>query len=177
MKIDSRQKLLLIVTAAVLVVFFGDKVVFTRLTGLWNRRAEEVVKLRNQIERGNRLIADEANIRARWASMRTNTLPTDQSLAQEQALKAVENWSQESGASMNGFTTQWKTDADDHQTLICRVDASGSLWALARFIYDIESGPVALKLESLDLSSRDNTGQQLNLALQISGLVLTPQQK
>jgi hypothetical protein len=106
--------------------------------------------------------------------MRTNTLPNNQSLAQEQVLKALVNWSQESGVSINGNTPQWKSDADEFKTLVCRVDASGSLWTLSRFLYDIEKGPLGLKLESLDLSSHDNSGQQLTLGLQLSGLALTP---
>jgi len=48
---------------------------------------------------------------------------------------------------------------------------------LSRFIYDVEKGPLGLKLESVDLTSRDNTGKQLSLGLQISGLVLTPNAK
>jgi len=46
---------------------------------------------------------------------------------------------------------------------------------LSRFIYDVEKDPMGLKLDSVDFSSRDNTGQQLTLALQVSGLALTAQ--
>ena len=60
-------------------------------------------------------------------------------------------------------------------TLNCRVEASGDLGTLSRFIYDIEKDPMALKLESVELSARDTTGQQLTLNLQISGLVLVSQ--
>jgi len=55
------------------------------------------------------------------------------------------------------------------------VEASGNLGTLSRFLYDIEKDPMALKLESVELSTRDNTGQQLTLDLQISGLVLGSQ--
>jgi hypothetical protein len=109
--------------------------------------------------------------------MRTDMLPNNQSLGQEQVLKALVSWSQESGVSINGTTPQWKNDTDEYKTLICRVDASGSLWTLSRFLYDIEKGPMALKVESVDLSSHDNQGQQLTLGLQVNGLVLTPKGK
>jgi hypothetical protein len=36
---------------------------------------------------------------------------------------------------------------------------------------------MALKLQSVELSSHDNTGMQLALGVQISGLVLTPNEK
>jgi len=60
-------------------------------------------------------------------------------------------------------------------TLNCRVEASGSLGTLSQFLYRIEKGPAALKLDSVELSAHDNTGQQLTLGLQISGLALISQ--
>jgi hypothetical protein len=46
---------------------------------------------------------------------------------------------------------------------------------LSQFIYDIKRGPMALKLDSVELSAHDATGQQLTLDLQISGLALLNQ--
>ena len=56
-----------------------------------------------------------------------------------------------------------------------RVEAAGNLAAISKFLYDIERDAMALRLETVEISSRDNDGQQLALGLQISGLVLTPQ--
>ena len=55
------------------------------------------------------------------------------------------------------------------------MEASGDLGTLSRFLYDLEKDPMALKLESVELTARDNTGQQLTLDLHISGLVLASQ--
>jgi hypothetical protein len=49
--------------------------------------------------------------------------------------------------------------------------------AVSRFLYDVEKDPMALRLEIVEVSSRDAEGQQLALGLQVSGLVLTPQEK
>ena len=48
--------------------------------------------------------------------------------------------------------------------------------ALTRFLYEVEKDPLALRVESVEITSRDNDGQQLSLALQVSGLLLNPQQ-
>ena len=173
MKIDKRQKLLMVVAGTVLALLAADKLVLTPLTNLWKNRSKEVARLRTQVQEGGALVKREQTVRARWSQMQTNMLPDNPSLAQEQVLKALVTWSQESGVTINGTTPQWKTDTDAYKTLVCRVDASGTLWFLSRFLYDIEQGPMALKVESLDLGSRDNDGQQLTIALQISGLALT----
>jgi hypothetical protein len=174
MKTTNRQRTLIIATGLVLAIFVGEKLVYTPLSNLWKSRNEEIAKLEKQIKDGSTLIKREDFLRARWDDWRTNTLPNNQSVAQERLLKALEEWAQESRASINGTAPQWKAEDDDYRTLVCRVDASGTLWQLCRFIYHIEKGPMGLKLDSVDITSRDNAGQQLALGLQVSALVLTP---
>jgi Tfp pilus assembly protein PilO len=176
-KPDKRQKLLIILTAVVVGLFVGDKLIYTPLANLWQKRQLEIRRLHTQVTEGKALQMRAEVIRERWDNMRTNTLPNNPSLAQEQLLKALQDWAQESGVSLNAITPQWKNDSEDYKTLVCRVDASGTLWMLSRFVYDMEKGPMGLKLDSVDFSSRDNTGKQLSLGLQVSGLVLTPKAK
>jgi len=109
--------------------------------------------------------------------MSANALPDNPSLAEQQVLKLFDNWSRDTGAEISSIMPQWKNDATNYMTLNCRVEASGSLGTLSQFLYDIEKGPAALKLDSVELSAHDNTGQQLTLGLQISGLALIPQTK
>ena len=178
MKTDNRQKLLLILTGIVAAFFIGDKLVYSPLVKLWHTRNQEIAKLRTDVKDGTDLIRREQFTRARWDDMRTNSLANTQHVAQEQMLRALQDWAQESGASLNGMTPQWKAgETDDYKTLVCRVDVSGKIWVLTKFIYDIEQGPMGLKLESADLSSKDNLGQELTMGLQVSGLVLNSQAK
>ena len=177
MRIENRQQLLVIAALVVVGLFAADRLILTPLTHLWSNRSREIAGLRTRIAEGNSLIRRSQAIRGRWDEMRANTLTNNPSLAQEQVLKAFVNWAQESGVSLNGISPQWKNDSDSYKTLACRVDASGTLWTLSRFLYDIEKGPMALKLESLELGSHDNGGQQLTLGLQVSGLVLTPENR
>jgi hypothetical protein len=177
MKTGGRQQLLIIVTLAVVALFASDRLIYSPLLNLWRARASEIKELRGQIRRGTATIKNEQAIHGKWDQMRANTLPNNQSAALEKISKAFHDWAEESGASLNGVTPQWKSDSDEYKTVVCRVDASGTLWMLSRFIYDIEKDPMGLKLESVDFNSRDNTGQQLTLALQVSGLVLTGQEQ
>jgi Tfp pilus assembly protein PilO len=176
MKIENRQQLLIVLTIAMLALLIGDRLVFEPLAKWWKTRQEAVADLRREVNGGKVLIQREAYIRTRWDEMRTNTLPANTSLAEQQVLKAFDNWSHVSGAEITQITPQWKNDADDYTTLNCQVEASGDLATLNRFLYEIEKDPMALRLSSMQLSANDNTGQQLTLDLQVSGLVLVSTQ-
>jgi Tfp pilus assembly protein PilO len=175
MRINQRQRLLAILAISGLGLLISDWFVFTPLTHLWQARSKSIAELRQEIAQGSSLLQREQLIRRRWDEMRTNTLPNNPSLAEQQMLKAVDTWSQESRASVTSITPQWKHDEDEYMTLECRVDATGDMETLARFLYAVEKGPMGLKVISAELSSHDTIGQQLSLALEVSGLVLTPQ--
>jgi Tfp pilus assembly protein PilO len=175
MKTENRQRFLVILMLSALGLFVADRVVFGPLTKSWKERSERIADLRKQVGDGSLLLQRENSLRARWSQMSTNTLPANPSLAEQQLLKAVDVWAQESHVSVTGITPQWKSDEDDHyQTLDCQVDTTGDLDALSRFLYNLGKNPMALKLESVELTSHDNTGQELAMGLRISGLVLTP---
>jgi hypothetical protein len=175
MKISNRQQFLAIAAIATVVLLVGDKILFKRVTGWWNTRAGTIAGLRKQVTQGKLLLQREQGIRRRWDDMKRNTLPADTSVAEQRLLRAFDQWAQESRISITGITPQWRRESDDYMLLECRVDALGSLGTVSRFLYDIERDPLGLKLEGVQVTARDNDGQQIALGLQISGLVLNPQ--
>ena len=177
MKIKNRQQLLIIGVIAVAALFAGDKVILTPLGNLWTARSKQIAELKKKVESGAQLIQREQSLHNHWNQMRTNTLPVNPSRAEQQLLRAFDRWSQDSKISITSLSPQWKHDSDDYMTLQCRVEAAGNMGAVSRFLYDVEKDPMALRLEIVEISSRDAEGQQLALGLQVSGLVLTPQEK
>ena len=177
MKIENRQQVLIVAVAVAAALLVGNSLIYEPLSKWWSARSQKIAELSKQVRDGNALIKREKGIRSHWDEMRTNTLPNNSSLAEQQVLKAFDTWSRDSGATITGIMPQWKSDAEDYQTLNCRVEASGNLATLSQFLYDIEKDPMALKLESVELSAHDTGGQQLTLGLQISGLVLNSQKR
>jgi len=176
MNVKNRQQLLLIVTLSLLALYVGDLLVFGPMYNWWKSRQTQVADLRQQVSQGNALIRREAVIRDEWQHIRSNALPNDSSQAEQQVLRALDGWAGDSGVNINSITPQWQSDKDDYSTLECRVEAAGDLGTLSHFLYEIENDPMALQLESVELTAADDKGQQLTLGLQIGGLALvTPQ--
>lgn len=174
MNINNRQQLLSIAAIVVVALWAGDKLVLSPLLQSWKQRATSITELTKSVRQGSLLVDRERSIRNRWDSMQTNTLPNETSVAENHVLKAFERWSQDSRISITSIKPQWKRTADDYMTLECRADAFGSIQAITRFLYDVEKDPLALKVEAVEITTRDNDGQQLSLALQVSGLLLNP---
>jgi len=177
MKINNRQQLLAFFAIGAISLFAADRLVIQPLSTSWKKRAERIQDLRKQVNEGRSLVEREASYRSRWAQMKTNTLSRNAPQAEEQVLKAFDRWSSDSRVSVLSINPLWRREAEDHATLECRVDASGNLAAISRFLYDLERDPMAVKIQALEISSKDIDGQQLSLGLQVSGLSLTPPEK
>lgn len=174
---QKRQQFLVILTVIVVGIYAADMIIVEPLLSWWSSRARTIAQLRTDVKEGSMLIQREEGIRARWEDMRTNTLPSKSSAAEQQVFRGVDAWAKESGAEISDILPQWKDDTDDYGTLNCRIEAGGGLSALGRFLYEIEKSPMALKLDSVQVRSRDDNGTKLTLNLQISGLVLAKTQK
>lgn len=177
MPIKNRQQLLVIGAIVAVALFAGDKLIFEPLLNAWKARDARVTALHNQLNRGRMLLQREQGIRNHWADMQRRALTNNTSAAEQQVFRAIDSWAQDTGVAINAITPQWKRDSDDYATYECRIDTTGDLSRLSRFLYRVEREPLALKLESIELGARDKEGQQLSLSLQVSGLVLNPPPK
>lgn len=174
MKPLNRQQLLAWVAAGAVALLAADYLVVVPLVQGWKARASELARLRKSVEDGTRLLERGEGLRARWAFMRQNALTNAPSQAEDQLLKAFETWTRDSRVGVSAVRPQFKRGDAEHATLECRVDAFGNLGALTRFLYLIEADPLALRLDVVELTARDDRGEQLTLGLQVSGLLFNP---
>lgn len=175
MKFQNRQQLLAVVAIAAVSLLAADRLVLNPLHRSWNTRAARLAGLRRSVNQGELLLDRQAAIRERWESMRTNCLAVDASVAENQVLKAFERWAQESSVKVHSIKPTAKQGKDGLTSVECRVDGAGSLSSLTRLLYSLEADPMALKLDTVGLTARDDRGEQLTLSLLVNGLMLSPE--
>lgn len=189
MNLNKRQQILAILAIAAVALFAANKLVFTPLTNSWQVRAERIAKLKEQVRDGTSLTEEKRAraLREQWDRMSTNTLAWEaiqtkpfaaaKPEAESQMLKAFERWTQAGGVSVSSVRPQWKEAEDDYKTLECRADVAGSLESLKHFLYQVERDPLGVKVDTLELTTRNSEGSQLALVVQVSGLLLNPPKK
>ena len=170
MKIENRQQALVIAAVAIVALFFLDRAVLGPLTKSWKARSARIALLQKQITDGNAALKRATAIRERWDQMQTNTLAANN--AERRLLEAFQRWSRASNISVSSIQPQWKRGDDQYMTLECHANASGPVTAMAQFLFNIEKDPMALRIEAVEIQSRDESGQNLAVNLQVSGLVL-----
>lgn len=174
MKFD-RQRMLMIGAGAAVALLVLDRVVFTPLTNLWQAHTAEIRRLQAQVASGRGTISIGGQIERQWSDMQANALPKEPAQAEQDVIAAFDRWGRANNIELSSIRPTWKRGATDRYSLLeCRVDATGSLPTLTRFLYELERSPLALRVDSIELSSRDDGGSKLTLGLIVSGLRLTP---
>lgn len=171
MNLPPRQHLLLLVAIGAVALLAADRLVRAPLFKAYQSRSARLESLRKSVTQGSLLLDRSSSLRGRWQEMQTNALSPVPSIAENELLKAFDRWSEESRIGVSAIKPLAKQSPEGIDTLECRVDAFGNLAAVARFLYNIESDPIAVRIGAVELVSRDDRGEQLTLGLQVSGLL------
>jgi hypothetical protein len=176
MKIDipQRQRWLVIIAAIGVVLIVLDRVLFTPLTATWQAHTLEIARLQKSVTEGRGLIARAGQLDRTWNEMQANSLPKDPAQAEQDVISSFDRWGRGNNIELGSIRPQWKRGTDRYSLLECRVDATGTLSSLTHFLYELERSPLALKVESVELTARDDFGNKLTLGIIVSGLRLTP---
>jgi hypothetical protein len=175
LNLPDRQRWLVILAAAGVALLILEYWVRAPLTAIWQTHSVEIVKLRKNVADGRYLIARAPQLQQTWDEMQANALPKDPAQAEQDVIAAVDRWGRANNIELGSIRPQWKRGATDRYSLLeCRVDATGSLPTISRFIYELEHSPLALRVDSVEITSRDDGGSKLALGLVISGLRLSP---
>jgi hypothetical protein len=177
METKNREKTLLIIVVAFIGLLVLNYLLITPLWNGWNDRQAKIQDLKNKIKNGQLLITNSAgSIEAQWSRMAKNTLPPDNTAAENILFSNFQKWAGTSRVVLVGQKPQQK-DSDDpaYSNYEWHADVTGSLEQIFSFLYSVESGPLGLRVDSVELASRDDLGQQLALGLTVSGLILNPE--
>lgn len=171
----NRQRLLLLLAGAGLLLLVGDSLVLTPLTKAWQSRSAEIARLQKNVIEGRGVIERAARTQGLWTEMQSQALPKDPAKAEQDLITAFDRWGRATGIELGAIKPQWKRGAAPrYSQLECRVDATGTLATLSRFLYEVEKSPLALRIDTVELTARDDQGQRLSLGLLVSGLRLVP---
>jgi hypothetical protein len=166
----GREKLLLGGTIVCLALFGLDRLLLTPVLAAWATRAEEIRRLRLANTQGADTIAQESA----WLRWRDETkaklLPAVPGDAESALLSRVDTWARSSGFNVSSLRPRWKEGAAQARLLELQVAGTGSPGAVTGFLYQLETSPVALAVEQLELVPRNPDGNELALDLRLSGL-------
>jgi len=171
MNLKQRERLLVLAAVLCLALLLGDRLVLSPLISLWQKHDARIVQLKASLDKGRSLLAREEVLRESWWDMNRKGLRGEVSEAENEVFQAVSRWVEKSRLGMTSLTPRWSQSEEDFRVLEFRATAQGTLSSVARFLYELESDPLPLKVEEVDLTARGERGETLSLSVRFSGLM------
>lgn len=166
----NREHLLLVVAGVVIGLFFADRLVFTPLINLWKAQGDRYSELSEDITKGSMLIDRKDALDDRWATMKKESLSEND--AEKKLLESISQWAGTSSLQIDSIKPKWQSDEKLGKRLEMRLSATGNIESITRFLYALETSERPIRMENVKIRTRNDTGSQLSLEAQFSGIVL-----
>lgn len=182
MNLKRRENIILLTALLCVAVFLLDRFVITPMASQYTARAAAIQKLRDDLNRGRYLIKRENQISLAVDKMINDSLPPDRPAVEKQMFEALQRWKNASGLAIAAISPRWDKDTGGDtpipakmDKLELRVSATGGIQSIARFLFELEHDPLAVRLEDVEITARDPKGQSLALETRITGLIISPE--
>ncbi len=170
----SRERLLIVLAAAAVGLLLLDRVLVTPLLARWRAASDEVDALRAQLTQGGAVVGQEA----RWLRWRDEAearlLPAEAGAAESVLLTQVDGWARQAGLTVQSLRPRWQEIKGQGNRPELQVVGSGPMAAVALFLHQVETSPLAVAVEHLVLAGTGKAGAPLRLELRLSGLCQAP---
>jgi hypothetical protein len=162
----------MLAVAVCLGALAGDRFVVSPLYAFWNERASAIAGLEESLAKSSLLVGRLDDMAGYWSEMRARSLPPAESRAENEVLSSVTRWAQDSRLEITSLKPKWVHGGTASNTLDIRAAGQGSMEAIALFLYRLESDWLPLRVESLEVAARDDSGSLLTFGLTFTGLQL-----
>lgn len=173
----KRERIILLVTLAAVGLFvlnwFVIDPLFVRLDKAETDLSASTIKLQE-----SRNYRDNApRYERRWREMVAAGLKSDASESEAQALRALNGWALDSGlvlSTLQPDRAEASKQQKDFQQITLRVTGTGSMRAVSRFLWSVQTSSIPLHPADVQISSRKEGSDDLTLTLAVTTLALAP---
>lgn len=170
MNLSKRERTILITTLSVVGLLLADRVVISPVLAYRAALVTEVDTLNDDLAQDTRLIRNGKRMQKRWKEMMEIGLPQSASEAESRTLEAINKWAGQAKLSLVSVKPEYRRSEETLVPVVFRVSANGSMNAISRFVYEVETANIPVCVDNLQISGNDKKKDELSLQMGVSAL-------
>ena len=175
MVLSKRERMILITAIVAVVMLVGDKFV----VGPISARREEIkarkLELQAELQNAQLLFTRQKLMERKWKTLLSDGLLNDAE-AESKIARALDEWSKEAMLTLSSVKPERVASDKGLKEMTFVVAGMGTLEAVSKFLWQIETAPMPIKVMDMQVGSTNDTGQSMSLQLRLSALCLGSQQ-
>lgn len=175
MILSKRERLIIVLAASALAAVVLYYYVATPLLDYRDALEVQKQKAQTEMDRATALLAHKRQIDPKWREMIAAGLKRDPTEAESQILHGVQDWSKETGLKLTSLKPERMTEKKTLQEITFQAVGTGSMNAVSKFLWRIETAKAPLRVKELQLGARKEGTDDLTLSLRLSTLYMPVQ--
>ena len=175
MILSKRERLVVAATLIAVAAFLLDRYALTPVLDALAALEARKQNMIGDVARAGDLLERQHQLGPKWREMNAAGLKRDPTEAESQMLHAVQNWSQEAGLRLTSLKPERLPDKRSLQEISFQAAGTGTMNAVSRFLWRIETAKVPIRVKELQVGSRKEGADDLTLQLRFSTLYQAPQ--
>lgn len=172
MILSRREQYVALAAAITVAILLLDWYVLTPILDRREQLQTERQKLVAELNEAQALFRRQRLLGRKWRAMLDAGMPTGLAQAESQVLHALRDWSQESRLTLSSMKPGKVVESGELVELSFQASGTGSMSAVAKFLWHIETASLPLRVQQLQLGARKEGADDLSLQLTLSSLSL-----
>jgi len=171
MVLSRRERIILIVTLVCVGLLVANNFIFEPVQARLSDMEAEREQLLGDLSEADLLLDNQKRMQGKWKTLLADGLQSATE-AESKVLSALRQWSDEARLSVSSVKPDRVASDKGLQEMIFTVAGKGTLEAVARFLWQIETAPLPVKIKDMQLGSSSDSGESMSLQLHLSALYL-----
>jgi len=172
MKLSKRETHLALATAAAVALLVLDHYVIKPILESGAALEAEEARLVQELEDAGWLFERRRLIAHRWQEQTAGGLASDPAEAESRLLHAMRDWAEEGRLALSSLKPERSPQDGTMREITVLASGTGSMRAVARFLWQVETSSLPLRVVELQLGARKEGTDELSVQLKASTLYL-----
>lgn len=169
--LSKREQIMAIIAVAVVGFLVLNKFIIGPVSGKLQQLETQKEQLQIELSDAHNLFQKRRILEKRWKTALYAGLRNEVE-AEIKVGRAIDKWSEEAGLTLSSVKPERVASDKGLKEMTFVVVGTGTLEAVAQFLWKIETDPLPLKVKDMQLGSSNESGQSMSVQLRLSALCL-----
>ena len=170
MILSKRERTIVGLTTAVLVLLLADQFALTPLLSRRDRIEQDLAAVVRDLDKGEALLRQKRKLMPRWREMTESGLGASASDAESRLLRAIRDWAQESELTLSSVKYERTETERQFQKITWRAAGTGTMASVSRFLYRAQEASLPVRISDVQVSARQEGTDSLAIQVGIATL-------
>ncbi len=176
MVLTQRERIILIVTLLCVGLLIVSKFVVDPAQARLDEMEAQRQQLQGDLEEAQMLLGNRGTMQRKWNTLVADGLRNDAE-AESKVLSDLGEWADNAGLSLSSIKPDRVASDKGLQEMIFTVAGKGTIGAVSRFLWQIETAALPARIRDMQLGSGSESESTMSLQLHLSVLYLGAPQK